>query len=570
MGAAQRLRSARRTDALRGTRGGPRLMRPAADIRARLAVRMRGRGRTIAGGVLLVLLSAARFTASGFTYYPQLDDYIQYYKYTSLYTPAQAVAKYGMLAARPLSNAADVIFWARFWGGLFAAVMLLAVLYAVSAIIFRRVFARLFPALFAGAGGNAFVLIYLLLPLNIEGTYWLSASTRVVCGLLWTALAAEFFIHWLDSREPLWAALYGITQLCAMASYEQALTLTAALTVLIAIAIIEYGRSRSRALVGLLTVSNGLLYWAFVSAFRDSSALYASAYGAVSPFTAYFWTTQLPHVLAQFAAAFIGGGTLTLVKGAARGAALIFSDCKLAFGLVTLICTGLTFAYVYAKKHAPGSALDPDLTAGSHRLAPPLAAGLILAAAPLAPHVLKSNPWFSLRGTVSSLPGAALCIQAIIVYAAPRLKNRLKPGQTAGYISAASCALFVLACFCASASELNDYRLTYEHDTEIMAALADAVDLDAVTGHIALAGVEPDYLSDQNFYWHEHIHGVTESDWAMSGALYAYSGGTLDPSVRFVPITSDAAQQVFAGEPDGGYDEVYIYTDGKFVRADIN
>lgn len=541
-------------------------------MKARLAALLRGYGYGLAGGALLFLLSAARFLANGFEYYPQLDDYIQYYKYTSLNTPAGAVAKYGMLAARPLSNAADVFVWSKFWGGLLAAVLILSALYAASAILFRRVFARLFPAA-GGAGGNAFALLYLLIPLNIEGTYWLSASTRVVCGLFWTALAAEFFLRWLERVKPAYAALYGFAQLCAMAAYEQALMLTAALTALIMLA--EFRKSGSKTLVGLLTLSNGLFYWAFISFFRDSSALYASAYGSVSPFSAYFWTDQLPHVLKQFAAAFVGGGALTLVKGAARGAVLIFTGGKIAFGLISLTCALLVYIYVFARKRRAGAKLDLAAPADAHRIAAPLIAGLILAAAPLVPHIIKSEPWFSLRGTVCSLPGIALCFQAVVNFAAPRFRRILKGAGRAEYASAAACALFVLASFLAAGSELDDYRLTYEHDVAVMAALDEAVDLDTVTGRIALANVEPDYLADQNFYYHEHIHGVTESDWALSGALYAYSGGTLDPAARFVPIPSSAVEQAFAsvnaggedGGPNDGYDAVYIYSDGQFVRA---
>jgi hypothetical protein len=524
------------------------------------------RGRGLAGGALLVLLSAARFTASGFAYYPQLDDYIQYYKYTALCSPAEAVIKYGMLAARPLSNAADVFVWANFWGCLFAAVLIISLLYAASAIMFRQVFTRLFPAVFDGAGGTAFVLLYLLLPLNIEGTYWLSASTRVVCGLFWTALSALLFIRWLEDTRLRYAVAFAITQLLAMASYEQALMLTVALTVLIAF--VFWGRSRLDTILALLTLSNGLFYWGFILLFRGKSALYANAYGAVSPFTAYFWTDHLPHVIKQFAAAFVGGGALTIIRGAVRGAELIFSDGRIAFALLTLVCAGLTFAYMFAGR----SALDePQKQAANApvRLLLPLAAGIMLAAAPLVPHVVKANPWFSLRGTVCSLPGISLCAQAVFTYASHLIRERLGAKQALRHISAAAGALFVAVCFVATASELDDYRLTYYHDNAVMSAISEAIPLESAAGRIALVGVEPNYLAEQNFYYHEHIHGVTESDWALSGALYAYSGGTLDPSARFVPLASDAAVQVFAGD-SGGYDEIYIYADGKFVRADIN
>lgn len=551
------------------------------DKSRRMNARPAPKTRVIWEFLLLALLSVARFCASGFEYFPQLDDYIQYYKYTALCSPAEAVIKYGMLAARPLSNAADVFVWAKFWPCLFAAVVIIALLYAASAVIFKQVFAALFPSVFEGRG-LAFALLYLLLPLNIEGTYWLSASTRVVCGLFWTSLSALLFIRWLEGKSALYAPLALLSQLLAMASYEQALVLTVALTAVIAIAF--YRRSSRRAFFARETfaftsLSNGLIYWLFILQFRDTSPLYGSAYGAVLPYSARFWTDQLPHVLKQFAAAFGLGGALTLFKGALRGIALIISDGKLLFALLALVCAGLTALFMF-KSDSYGSVDSDEAKAGSENAkavkpALPILAGLLLAAAPLAPHVIKANPWFSLRGTVCSLPGIALCVQAIIAYALPKFGmtkfGKTKPG--AGHalrrVTAAVSALFVVVCFSAAASELNDYRLTYEHDQAVMAAVANAVDLETVSGRIALVGVLPNYLDEQNFYYHEHIHGVTESDWALSGALYVYSGGKLDPSVRFVPLSGESAERVLGGETDG-YDQIYIYADGLFVRADIN
>lgn len=526
------------------------------------------RGAAAIRWLLFALLSAARFCALGAKYYPQLDDYIQYYKYTALCSPPEAVIKYGMLAARPLSNAADVFVWAKFWPNLFWAVIIISILYAASALLFLEVFAALFPSFFKG-GGTAFLLFYLLLPLNIEGTYWLSASTRVVSGLFWASLSARLFVRWLEGGGAWNVLAFALFQLLAMASYEQSLMLSAALTLMIA----YHYRKKSgrRALFTLVTLSNGLLYWAFVLQFRENSPLYSSAYEAVLPHTAYFWHTQLPHVLKQFAAAFVGGGVMTLAKGALRGAVLVIG-AKPWFLVITLLCSGLVALYlifsgtIAAASGTSRNAYGSDSDAGAESSIFPLLFGLILAAAPLAPHVIKANPWFSLRGTVTSFPGLGLCLMAL---GSPVLR-RAKQSRAFYRAAAGASAAFVALCFFAAASELEDYRLTYENDQAVMAAIAEAIDLVSIKGRVALLGVMPNYLPDQNYYYHEHIHGVTESDWALSGALYAYSGGKLDPAARFVPLYGDAAEQVLSGEI-GGFDEIYIYdSDTGLVRADIN
>jgi len=478
---------------------------------------------------LLIFLSVMRFCANGLIYYPQLDDYIQYYKYTSLNSPAEAVIKYGMLAARPLSNAADVFVWANFWGNLFFAVIILAVLYAFSAILFYKIFKIIF-----GIENKAAALIYLLLPLNIEGTYWLSASTRVVCGLFFVSLAALLLIKWLEKNKILYLILFAVLQLCAMAAYEQTLMLTAALSFII---IIKYKQNKKIIFAGLIIIINLLIYFIFTGYFKQSSALY-SGVDIISPFSLNFWTDQLPHVLKQIIAAFAGGGFLVLFNGFIRGVKLIFSGEMAVFAILALFCAVLTGFYFYKNKNLNKKANYNII----------FLAGLFLILAPIAPHVLKSNPWFSLRGTVCSFPGIMLCLQ--VIFNKFKLKN---------FISGFACGLFIFIAFIATGSELLDYKQTYITDQKVMSAIADAIDLENFHGRVALVGLEPDYLENQNFYFHEHIHGVTESDWALSGALYAYSNGKLDPAARFVPVNNPESDYL-------NFDLIFIYKNGIFIE----
>ena len=69
----------------------------------------------------------------------------------------------------------------------------------------------------------------------------------------------------------------------------------------------------------------------------------------------------------------------------------------------------------------------------------------------------------------------------------------------------------------AGVAELFDYRLTAKQDDALLTAIAGELPQDAAG--VALLNLAPCYLPDQNYEWHEHLHGVTESRWALTGAL---------------------------------------------------
>ena len=65
---------------------------------------------------IVFLLVFMRFIYYGFNYYPQLDDYIQYYSYRQfLGTIPEIIQKLGLLSARPLAGLMDITIWNYFF-----------------------------------------------------------------------------------------------------------------------------------------------------------------------------------------------------------------------------------------------------------------------------------------------------------------------------------------------------------------------------------------------------------------------------------------------------------------------
>ncbi len=169
---------------------------------------------------------ALRFLYYGFQYFPQLDDYIQYCNYPNSVDYALLIREGGFLASRPLAGISDIFLWGRFWDHMILALLLICVLWTLTALIFRKVFQRWFGC------GMIFLIVFALMPLGFEGTYWLSASSRVVVGLFFTALALYLLERRIEEKRWYWLALWLPCLLLSYCYYEQVLVLSLTLTLL--------------------------------------------------------------------------------------------------------------------------------------------------------------------------------------------------------------------------------------------------------------------------------------------------------------------------------------------------
>ena len=186
--------------------------------------------RQKAGWILaLWALLMVRACAAGLEYWPQLDDYIQYHNYPTAESFSALQKAVGLLASRPLAGIADYFIWGRMFGFMLVGVAIVSLLYAVTALVLWSVLGRFFRV------GPLFPVIMALLPLGVEGTYWMSASTRVVVGMFWAALAAWLFLEWMDGPRWRTLAAFLVCQLLPFGFYEQAGILAVTLTVGVAI-----------------------------------------------------------------------------------------------------------------------------------------------------------------------------------------------------------------------------------------------------------------------------------------------------------------------------------------------
>lgn len=482
-------------------------------------------------------LVAIRFLYFGFKYFPQLDDYIQHHNYAPQGNFFYLVERLGLLGARPLAGILDITLWSWLWPCSIIGVLLLCALYAFAAVEFQKIFEKLFGT------SKFFIIIFALLPLGIEGTYWMSASTRIIPGLFFAALSASAFVKFLESGRKSSIVLALLFQFFTFCFYEQTAVLSCALNVLLGLLYLK--KSKGRWIFSYACIGCATIYFA-ITHIQADSILYSGRTNIILPKSAYYFDTFLPDLLSQFKSAFLGGGFYTFVYGFIRGIMRIISDGAWLYCILVVACC-IFFGYTTISKN------DVNLRG---KLLLPLGVGIVLILAPLAPFFIIENPWFSFRGTVPSFIGIALVIDVFV---------RLITSNKKSYIAVFSSLVAFVFCIC-SVSEIADYRATTEADMRVVgtvASIAPELKEEQPNGcKVAIFNIDDRYVTELNSYYHEHIHGVTESAWALTGAVRCYNDDVFE-AITYVPISLRGAPTYknweFSTKSIGTMHAVYVY-----------
>lgn len=450
------------------------------------------------GFLLLFVLHAIRYIYYGFTYFPQLDDYIQYHNYAAFNDGFfDIMQKTGLLASRPLAGVLDQLLWSPLFSVMIVAVLLMAAMYAASGCLFRSVLQKYFPV------GPIFLVVYGLLPLGFEGTYWVSASSRIVVGLFFAALSLWFFQRFLLGGKG-WNLLpYFLFQFLCFGLYEQVIVFSITATFLLALW--HFPKDHKRPFAALLTFVNAGLLVLLLGLFRQEGSAYSSRMVTAFPWEEGYVSYLLLPVLKQMWQVLAEANLMTLGKGFLRGLSIQWQNGTGLFVLTLLVLCGLWVWHFSTKQ--------TQLPEKPHR-GWGLLFGFLLALAPLTPFLIITNPWFCVRNAVTSFAGAALIVDLLVGW----IFCRVPKGQVV-----TSCLAGVLAFVCciAGVSELHDYRATYQQDQKVGSAIVDILDEVESTDSVGILNLESTYLSDVNYMFHEHITGCTSSGWALTGMAHS-------------------------------------------------
>lgn len=472
---------------------------------------------------LLFGLIFVRYCYYGFTYYEQFDDYTRY----SAFGGGGLGELFAALSAQPLTSACDSFLWSRFAGKLIGAVAVISGLYAVSGAALHAVFRRRFGT------GHLFYGVYALLPLGFEGSYWLSASSRIVPALFFAALSLLSFDHWCESGKKSALVLFAALQFICFCFYEQVALFSAAATLVVMFAVPKSRRRRAQG--GWLFLGNGLLYFLLarlLPAGGDSgkalSFLDLHRNGSLKQNPA--WE--------QIGAVFQQGGAGTLGKGLKRGFELFVTEPNYIYILFVLT---LAFSFYVAARNTHRTSV---------RFFAEFLSGFFLAVVPLAGYLFLKLPNFAVRNAIPAFCGLALVADALSDLVFGNMRNGEKK-------SAVFAAVLAALCCVSSVSELHDYRATTLSDTRICTAAGRAItDLRAPVGErrvVFLLNVEPSYLQDGNFFYREHDYGVSSNAEAMTDTVAILAkrpavadGFLLTPCAGGEPLAASDAELVSA------------------------
>lgn len=471
-----------------------------------------GKIRRIITFSVLFVLTFLRYCYFGLQYYAQLDDYIQY-GLQEASTNRWGYIKYmGLLKSRPLAGVFDEMVWSRFFSHMVITLLILTALYVLSAMLFESVFRRRFGT------SILFSVIYLLLPLNFEGTYWVSASSRLIPSLFFCSLCFWLLDRYYSAFETENSAKnpvlkktallvgYVFFGLFAVSFYEQGLLLYASLGMLVFLS--EIFRSRSkRSFVSLLFLIPCAAYFLFTH-FQPESIYYSGRMVLHMPWEEGYFKWMFLPTLGQIGKITINCNLLALGKGFIRGIGIIGSAPNILWCAVLLIAITALFFIVRV----------PERVSKKGSIGEWLFYAIVLIIAPLSVFfIVGVEPYVSCRNILASFPGAALLVDGLLLLC---FRRRRLPVRIFAVV-------FAFCACVASVSEISDYKQTHDDDMRVVGTVSNIPEISA-----KIFGISPTYLEDMNYMKNEHLHGCTESNWALSGC----TTWKLGYSVDFVPL----------------------------------
>ena len=504
--------------------------------------------------LILCSIMIARFSAFGFRYFPQLDDYIQYHNYLYIKTFTELAQQKGVLSSRPLAGLADYFIWGRLYDNMIVSAVILGILYVLSIIIQFNLLRRYFKI------GPIFLIVACFLPVSMEGQYWVSASSRITMALFFGSLASLAFFTWLDTENPVYFLLYIPLQILPFGFYEQEALQTVTLTILLALLELPKHRSKtSVCLWSLLCIPLCLLYARVMA----GNNVYSDRANFAALSSSYYSETSLPNLFRQLKLTLIDANTSILVNGFARGTKILSAHLLWFAGIILLAILFATVCW----KSIPSSGKEikkSKVEKSSHSRALQFLYGLLLFAAPLSLYFVLTNTYVTMRGISLAVPGLALMADSIISSI-----TKIFPCQNQNKLSVISSILIIL--FSVSAlSELCDYKTTWEYDQRTARDLLETINDLPENTRIGIIGLEGKAAAEQNYYYHGHINSCSGSDWALSGLLSAVNRKIVNKDV--FPISSDSlcyrAWNAEELRPDQ-FEYLYYYNDRELIPLRI-
>ncbi len=423
--------------------------------------------------ILSVFLAIFRFSCLSFRYIPYLDDYVQYFYYPSFENPWQTILLGGpkILFTRPLAGLCDRFLWSFFNNNLGFALSIISFLYGISGVLFYKTLEsiNLHPS-------SLFLVFYLLFPLNIEGTYWLSASTRIVVSLFFIALSSYFIVK---SKT----LLFALFSFLSMWFYEQ----TALLSVFIGVSLSLFSKQPKAIVSPILNLLALSGFYLMLGKYSDNADRLVMS----------FSQQHFSNLGAQVYEFLFPLSFNLVVNGFCRGLAFLMQNHMLWWLFLLVVLASLFFEVSKSQSYTTSTKK--------------LVWGLVLSFIPFLPFLISSNENLNFRNFVPCLLGIALIFEDLLV----RISRSLLPTL---------CSVLVCIFSIVASCEVVDYDHTATADLNLAIEISQSLPKDAKTFNYQIN--TPDYYQ-QSAPKNDHIMSMTASDWGPTGIVRAISGNKL-------------------------------------------
>lgn len=423
--------------------------------------------------ICMVIFSIAiilKFGFYRFSYFPILDDYIQYGSY-HLYDKSYVLFNIGTIYTRPFSALGDMYVWGFLRNNMSYAFISLTAMHFASAFLFKRAVSKIDLHL-----GNLFLIFYLLSPVLSEALYWISASARIVPGLLFCALSLNLLCEYLKQNKfYLWVLTF-LAHFISYGFYEQTAVLSFGVFIYF---YIVYSKKSVWALsIPFICLSFYVIYYL---AFNGYGCLGSRMGMSIS------LSQILSTIKRLFRIATVQGFELT-ANGFTRGLSLLL---KKPVYMVLVIVTSISFLF-FKNTHFKSDAKKFIL-------------GILILVLPLVPYLILSESYPEFRSMYTVIMGLGIILDSI--FEKYKIKNII-------------CVILTFVFITANVSETHDYKAVYDKDQEILSEIVKSPNMPDNT-NIYVTGAK-EYYTKVNSRLGSHIQNITSSSWALTGAVRNY------------------------------------------------
>lgn len=425
--------------------------------------------------ILFAALSIYRFSFCGFFYLPYLDDYVQYYLYPSIPHPFKNVLFGGVGTAftRPLAAVLDIYIWSLFKNSLPTALIILCTMFSISGIFFYKAL-----KLLNFEPSSLFLVFYTLTPSLSEGTFWISAATRIVPSMFF--LSVSLFVM-LKDRTLSGNIIFCISNLFSMCFYEQTAILSFFCVFLIFLS--NFKKFFPQFLLASINVVLISVYYLIFAKSGDNAARLSFSLDIIRTLP-----VNILHIISLLKAQFS-----LYTKGFLRSINMIFNQNSYLWLIILIVFSVFTGYFI------------PKNRFYSHKKYPRIYFGLLLFFVPLLPFFILKNPWLNFRNIVPSALGFAIIADAFF----SRLSKFKKPLFVI-------LSVFLIIC---NVCEVSDYTKTMLYDYKLIHSIAENPDKDINNPNIYYYPETTNNYLPQTIPFNDHIMSITGSDWGLTGTV---------------------------------------------------